>query len=47
MSMDRYHRAFGVYGILYRKNKLLVQAKKISHEIFILSSLEYTPMSLS
>lgn len=27
MSMDRYHRAFGVYGILYRKNKLLVIKK--------------------
>lgn len=27
MSMDRYHRAFGVYEILYRKNKLLVIKK--------------------
>ena len=27
MSMDRYRRAFGVYGILYRKNKLLVIKK--------------------
>lgn len=25
--MDRYHRAIGVYGILYRKNKLLVIKK--------------------
>lgn len=25
--MDRYHTAFGIYGILYRKNKLLVIKK--------------------